>query len=784
MKAKFISLLLALTVSAGTVVAERVQIGDLYYNLNTENLTAEVTWENEYSGNYTNLVYAVIPPSVTYNSQTYTVTSLGEAALHGCKNLTSVTIPNSVTSMGEDVFANSEALTSVTIPESVTSISAHAFHYCRGLSSITIPESVTSIGKSAFEGCTSLTSVTIPSGVTVLEEEVFVMCTSLTSVTIPESVTEIKSSAFLRCTSLTSIVIPGSVKSIGNGAFSTCSSLTTVICEGATPPAAGSYIFFWCDLLSEIIVPCEGLDAYKEVWTNYASYIRSLPAIAKTLSDTIRGSVTVLQSTCDSLIAATAKHGYRFTQWTDGNTDNPRLIDPLQEVTYIAEFGLDTFAVVVKANNPDWGTTSADTAVLYQDRITIAATPNYGYHFAQWEDGDTLNPRLVTVMGDTTYTAFFAKNTYTIYDRTDTVQGAISGAKEALYLDEVQLTAVPKYGYHFTQWTDGVTDNPRTIVLAGDTAFAAEFTVDRSGTCGDDNRMAWTYDAETWTLTISGKGKLNSYYTFGVEAPSEARRLNIEEGITAIGAHAFEGASHLLYLYFGSTLEAIGDSAFLGCRRVKEMTCLAGELTPDVGTDALTSISSLATLNVPNEYLLDYRIDPNWNRFQLKGIGATPATVTGDEPQVQPTDSTVTITWPTIAGADSYTIEVTKNGVVICRLTFSATGQLIGITFAPSRSGEAHAPAATMTADGLQFTLTGLESDATYSYTIDAKSGDAILATYSGEFTTTDPSAVVTAVEPTTANPASLTAQKVILNGQLYILFGDKTYRIDGTKVR
>ena len=37
------------------------------------------------------------------------------------------------------------------------------------------------------------------------------------------------------------------------------------------------------------------------------------------------------------------------------------------------------------------------------------------------------------------------------------------------------LTAVAKKGYRFEQWTDGVTDNPRTIVLTRDTTFTAEF---------------------------------------------------------------------------------------------------------------------------------------------------------------------------------------------------------------------------------------------------------------------------------------------------------------------
>ena len=407
MKTKLISILIALAAGVGTIFAEKVKIGDLYYNLNTDNLTAEVTWENQYSGNYTNLVSAVIPASVTYNSQTYSVTSLGEWALYKCVNLTSVTIPNSVTSIGMGVFSNSDGLTSVTIPESVTSIGERAFYYCRGLISITIPESVTRIGKSAFNGCESLTSVTIPSGVTVLEDKVFCYCSSLPSITIPESVTEIRESAFIWCSSLTSVIIPAGVKSIESLAFSCCAGLTSVICEGATPPTSEAGIFFNSSSLSEIIVPCEGLDEYKSQWKEYSSFIRSVPAVAKTISsDTIRGGVTVPQTLCDSLITATGNYGYHFAQWSDGNTDNPRLIDPLKDMTYTAEF---------------------------------------------------------------------AKNTYTITDQSDSLQGSIAGAKQAEYLDEVLLIAMPKRSYRFVQWSDGVTDNPRTIVLTSDTVLTAEF---------------------------------------------------------------------------------------------------------------------------------------------------------------------------------------------------------------------------------------------------------------------------------------------------------------------
>ena len=55
------------------------------------------------------------------------MTSIGDEAFRECKNLTSITIPNSVTSIGKSAFYNCANLTSITIPNSVTSIGDEAF---------------------------------------------------------------------------------------------------------------------------------------------------------------------------------------------------------------------------------------------------------------------------------------------------------------------------------------------------------------------------------------------------------------------------------------------------------------------------------------------------------------------------------------------------------------------------------------------------------------------------------------------------------------------------------
>ncbi len=214
------------------------------------------------------------------------VTSIGNAAFHGCRELTSMTIPESVRSIGDSAFSGCSGLTSVMIPDSVASIGKLAFSDCSGLTSVTIPDSVTSIGESAFSGCSGLTSIIIndenkmysavngilfnkerteilycprgqtgeyiiPESVTSIGNRAFERCSGLTSVTIPDSVTSIGESAFSGCRGLTSVKIPDSVTSIGERAFERCSGLTSVAIPGSVE-SIGERAFERCSGLTSI----------------------------------------------------------------------------------------------------------------------------------------------------------------------------------------------------------------------------------------------------------------------------------------------------------------------------------------------------------------------------------------------------------------------------------------------------------------------------------------------------------------------------------------------------
>ena len=152
-------------------------------------------------------------------------TCIGNGAFHNCKDLTSVTIPQSVVIVDNNAFQNCSHLTAVHIADLAAwcgiefmdeglSRSSNPLFYAHHLyldgkevTDLVIPESVTHVGDYAFDNCTDLTCVTISDGVTSIGTGAFRKCSSLTSVTIPSSVATVGSHAFLWCFELKAVHI-------------------------------------------------------------------------------------------------------------------------------------------------------------------------------------------------------------------------------------------------------------------------------------------------------------------------------------------------------------------------------------------------------------------------------------------------------------------------------------------------------------------------------------------------------------------------------------------------
>ena len=474
----------------------------LYYNIDGNNVT--VTYPGTFGiGSWTGSGYSsptgalIIPESVNYMGITFTVTSIGEGAFfYECRDLTSVTIPNTVTSIGNCAFACCTSLTSVSIPSSVTYIDNEAFNECTSLVSVTIPDGVTSIEGHTFGNCTSLTSISIPSSVTNIDVFAFNNCTSLTSLTIPCSVTQIANTAFYNCsnishldynsnafnpslislnnlstvvigdsvtsipssafqnsTNLSHVTIGSNVTSIGNYAFRFCSNLDTIVARPDIAPTLGTEVFLGTPNTKIVLINCNA--DYASVWgTTGFIYITGY-TLALESNNALYGTASFVQPVdCQqtAIIQATPAARCVFTGWSDGNTDNPRTITLTVNTTMTANFAL-TREVVVQSANEVMGTTEGGGIHVVGSEVMLSAIATCGFRFTHWQDGDVSNPRTITLGNDTVFTAYFEMHSDTVFLH-DT---AYVDVHDTTYIDVHDTAYVDVYVHDTTVVTDTVT---------------------------------------------------------------------------------------------------------------------------------------------------------------------------------------------------------------------------------------------------------------------------------------------------------------------------------------
>lgn len=125
-----------------------------------------------------------------------------------------------VTGIGSKCFEK-QSLKGVVIPETVTSIGNNAFQGCKNLTSVTFkgaPSTIT-VGNNAFQNCVKLKSINLPAAKTI-GSLAFDNCTSLEKLALEFGTEQIGDYCFRGCTSLKEVEIPESVTVIGQGAFS------------------------------------------------------------------------------------------------------------------------------------------------------------------------------------------------------------------------------------------------------------------------------------------------------------------------------------------------------------------------------------------------------------------------------------------------------------------------------------------------------------------------------------------------------------------------------------
>lgn len=574
------------------------------------------------------------------------VTSIGNSAFSGCTGLTSITIPPLVTSIGNSAFSgctglrlvefnadsclfmanppsgssstpwnvfNNTDIRAISIGGNVKNIPPYAFYGCNHMSSITIPDSVRNIGVQAFSGCSSLDTVnlfpTVPPSVgsntfSSSVDRFNVRCDAYTAYYSSTQWLTYRSrlrSYFypnIEVTVSSSNPTHGSaVKVLLDGRYVSCDSICVISATGNY----GYHFDHWSngrmsnpDTLH--LTGDSNVVAYFAP-NQYAVYgVPNYPDRGYVLGNDI---VDFLDTV---VLTAVANHGYMFDHWSDGAYENPHSVVASGNRTITAYFVPAQFTLSVISSDLNMGTVSGGGNYDYQSNRIIRAIANTGYHFTHWNDGDANNNRTITLTQDTTFTAYFAPNQYTLtLQSADESLGIVTGGGEYVYHDTVTIsaTAIAPH-YHFDRWSDNNTENPRQYVISGNTTLTAYFALDvhsvvvqvddlAHGTVSGGGNYAYgsaaTIIAETpfsgWVFSHWSDGATYNPYTFAVLQDTVMTAYFVREGsqndIDSIGspnvkiyvegqqivAEGAEGNTVMVYDLYGRVLAIKRDEGTL-----------------------------------------------------------------------------------------------------------------------------------------------------------------------------------------------------------------------------
>ncbi len=214
-----------------------------------------------------------------------------------------------------------------------------------------------------FEGCRTLTSVVIPNTVTYMDAWAFNDCTNLTSVVLSNSLSSIAACAFMSCLSLRNITIPSSVHAIYDRAFY-YSGLRSIIIP--------SSVNYFDDLTFKYCYSLDSVFIFNEIPPSISS-----------------NTFTVGSSNRKYYVPCGTTSAYQNSWGTD----------------YVFSEDWEPYTVETLVNDVSMGSATSSICVYM---ATLTATPNSGYTFVRWSDGNTDNPRQITVTGDINLTAVFA----------------------------------------------------------------------------------------------------------------------------------------------------------------------------------------------------------------------------------------------------------------------------------------------------------------------------------------------------------------------------------------
>lgn len=556
-----------------SVVHASTLINGLYYDLDTSNRTATVTYETTGSNNYALLpADVVIPESVTYKGITYSVTEIGNEAFANCKMLESISVPSTVVQIGKEscsAFRGCTSLKRIRFEDGTQKLVLGAYYdtdyksnYGRGLF-LSCPLEEVYIGRnisyqnkyytfekypqyygySAFYNQPKLAKVTISSTVTEIPICLFKGCSVLSNVFIHGRLTKIPAYSFDGC-NLSTLNLSNSIEEIGDYAFQNNTALTNVSLDGNIK-TIGRFAFYKTSV-SSINIP-NNVTIIGE-----SCFAENTKLEKVTIGTGCKELPTNIFSGCSALASVVLNDG----------------LETISDAAFANCKSLESINIPGTVGTVGTTQTSGSDKLPFYNCASLKSV--------KFEDGT-----LPLTLG------VWYRDGY------DELQGC--GLFDSCPLEEVYIgrnISYKKVGYE--------RDFSESPIRYGYSAFynqpkLAKVTI--SSTVTEIPAYLFYKNA---SLTLTSLPKVKKIGASAFQDCSKLTTLNLGQDLQVVGNDAFNGCSNVTKLTFPDATTTIGARAFQNCSSVTEVT--VGKELKTIGASAFLNCKSFTALLLPDVF--------------------------------------------------------------------------------------------------------------------------------------------------------------------------------------
>lgn len=572
-----LALIIGLIVQCALLQASTL-IDGLYYDLDTSNHTATVTYETTGINNYASLpADVVIPESVTYEGITYTVVKIGNEAFVNCKMLESISVPSTVVQIGKEdssmAFSGCTSLKRIRFEDGTQKLVLGAYYdtdyksnYGRGLF-LSCPLEEVYIGRnisyknkyyafekypqyygySAFYNQPKLAKVTISSTVTEIPICLFKGCSVLSNVSILGRLTKIPAYSFDGC-NLSTLNLSNSIEEIGDYAFQNNTALTTVLL-GGNIKTIGGFAFYKTSVTS-INIP-NNVTIIGE-----SCFAENTKLEKVTIGTGCKELPTNIFSGCSALASVVLNDGLETI--SDAAFANCKSLESISFPGTVGAVGTTQ-------------TSGSDKLPFYN----CTSLKN-----VKFEDGT--QPLTLGVC---------------YRDGYDELQGC--GLFYSCPLEEVYIGRNISYknvGYAFGYQRD-FNESP---IRYGYSAFYNQPNLTKVTISSTVTEIPAYLFYKNASLTLTSLPKVKKIGASAFQDCSKLTTLNLGQDLQVVSNDAFNGCSNVTKLTFPDATTTIGARAFQNCSSVTEVT--VGKELKTIGASAFLNCKSFTALLLPDEF--------------------------------------------------------------------------------------------------------------------------------------------------------------------------------------